>query len=153
MKNIGKNASSKKNPVSNHHEDPRKNDNMEKYLKHETTLQNICTLVCCYDTNGNGIIEEGEFKHLMEQLEARFGVSKESKGRLSQLMYNMKEGIEVQTQSKTGHENHFNWTTKQIVQILYYFFTEGAEDDAFKTYQLEKKKAEEDLKNSILPQR
>jgi hypothetical protein len=143
-------TSSKKPPVSYNPEDTRKKQNAEKYIKNETLLQNICTLVCCYDTNGNGFIEEGEFKHLMEQLEARFKVEKDSKGKLNDLIYNMKAGIQVQTEGKTGHDQHYHWTTKQIVQILYYFFSEGAGDDAFKTFQ-EDQKAEQ-LKKSKFPQ-
>jgi hypothetical protein len=111
-------------------------------------MQNICTLVCCYDTNGNGVIEEGEFKLLMEQLGTRFRVSKQSSNELNKLIYGMKQGIQVNAKGETIQDEHYNWTTKQIVQILYYFFSEGAEDQLIQ----EDKPDQQRLKQSKPPQ-
>jgi hypothetical protein len=137
------------------HNDPKKDignkDDLaeeKENIKNETLMQNICTLVCCYDTNGNGIIEEGEFKHLMEQLGTRFTVSKQSSSKLNDLIFGMKAGIQVDPKSETRQDEHYNWTTKQIVQILYYFFSEGAGDQLFQKAKQEQQR----LKQSKLPQ-
>jgi hypothetical protein len=141
--------SRKHTPVNDPQEDFGKRDeNAEENIKNETLMKNICTLVCCYDTNGNGFIEEGEFKHLMEQLGTRFTVSKQSGGKLNDLIYSMKQGIQVNPKGETRQDEHYNWTTKQIVQILYYFFSEGAEDQIFQ----EAKQDQQRLKQSKPPQ-
>jgi hypothetical protein len=148
MRRPSKFISKKNTSVNDLPEDIRNKKHAEKNIKNEILMQNICTLVCCYDTNGNGVIEEGEFKHLMEQLGTRFMVSKQSSGKLNELIYGMKTGIKVDSEGETRQDQHYIWTTKQIVQILYYFFSDGAGDEAFKRAKQE----EQDSKISKLPQ-
>jgi hypothetical protein len=114
-----------------------KEDRAQETIKNESLLQNICTLVCCYDTNGNGAIEEGEFRYLMEQLETRFEVGKGSSSKLNELISGMKATMQADPQDKNGQDQVFKWTTKKVVQILYHFFSNGSGDRAFTEFQRE----------------
>ena len=148
LKSFGGRTTVKKT-VSDTKQDQQKEDRAQETIKNELLLQNICTLVCCYDTNGNGFIEEGEFRYLMEQLESRFEVGKGTSSKLSELISGMKATMQLDPEDKTGQGQVFKWSTKKIVQILYYFFSEGSGDKDFTEFQRRKKETEAEQKAKV----
>ena len=90
-------------------------------------MQNICELVCCYDTNGNGILEESEFKMLMDQVEKRFlkEAAQVSSAELTELVRAMKYYSLKYPPPGGEYSLVPKWNTKFIVQVLFSIITDG----------------------------